>query len=360
MLSGNKGEWSEPYALLKLLADRKLYLGGENFQKIKGLFYPILRVIKSEKNRLVEFSYLNNLIIVSNGKILLEIPIIEFVENAKICFEKIKAIKSKKGSFNIPEIEKFLNSISIKELKTKAKLKNDITIEIQDSKTIISPLLGFSVKSQLGGPSTLVNASGVTNFTFLLLGNSLKEADILLVNNTTKFSDKFVLLDKLGVSLEFERVENEIFRSNLQTIDYNFDKILSEMLVFFYSNNSSESNVVKIIDKVSSKNTFNYDLKINSSMYELIMKKFLTDYALGMRASEVWKREYEATGGYLIVKDDGEIICYHFYFTKSFEDYIYKNTKLETPDPSKHKFGKIYKQDGELKIKLNLQVRFIK
>ena len=35
-------------------------------------------------------------------------------------------------------------------------------------------------------------------------------------------------------------------------------------------------------------------------MYEMIMKKFLTDYALGMRAAEVWKRNYQATGGYLI------------------------------------------------------------
>lgn len=360
MLKGNKGEWSEPYALLKLLADGKLFLGGENFKKIKGLFYPILKVIRHEKIRSVEFSYYNSLVIISNGKVLLKVPISDFVKNAKLCFDRIKKSNTKTGSFGIPEIEKFLTTISIKKLKAKSKLKNDITIQIVDSKTFISPLLGFSVKSQMGGPSTLVNASGVTNFTFILSENSLNKKDISKVNNTKKFSEKFRMLDELGVSLKFEKVEHRIFRSNLQTIDSNFDQILSELLILFYSNTLNENSVAKLVNKVSSMNKFEFDLETNSSMYELIMKKFLTDYALGMRASEVWKREYEATGGYLIVRDDGEIICYHFYFAKNFEDYIYKNTKFEAGSPSKHHFGKIYLQDGFLKIKLNLQVRFTK
>jgi type II restriction enzyme len=91
----------------------------------------------------------------------------------------------------------------------------------------------------------------------------------------------------------------------------------------------------------------------------MIMKKFLTDYALGMRAAEVWRRNYQAAGGYLIVKDDGELLCYHFYFAKNFEDYLYNNTKLETPD-SRNNFGVIYSEGGTQKMKLNLQIRFIK
>ena len=51
MLRGNKGEWSEPYALLKLLADGKLYLGGENFEKVKGIFYPIIKVLRHGRQR---------------------------------------------------------------------------------------------------------------------------------------------------------------------------------------------------------------------------------------------------------------------------------------------------------------------
>ena len=49
MLTGNIGEWSEPYALLKLLADGKLFLGDENSEKIEEISYPILQISRHEK-----------------------------------------------------------------------------------------------------------------------------------------------------------------------------------------------------------------------------------------------------------------------------------------------------------------------
>jgi type II restriction enzyme len=361
MLTGNKGEWSEPYALLKLLADGKLYLGDENFNKVKGIFYPIIKVLRHEKDRAVDFTIQDKLIIVSNGKLLFKIPIVQFIANAKTCFEKIKSAKKGKGSFEIPEIETFLSSFSIPTLKAKSKLKNDITIQVSDPNTFLSPALGFSIKSQLGRPSTLLNASKATNFSFLIKGKVLEKNQISQIKNANEFSEKLKLLKSFGARLEFEKVDNEIFQSNLQTIDYNFDRILSEMLVLFYENDvASENTVKKFIATITKKNSIGYNLNINSSMYEMIMKKFLTDYALGMRAAEVWKRNYQATGGYLIVKDDGELICYHFYFTKNFEDYLFNNTKLETPDPDRHKFGEVYLEKGQQKMKLNLQIRFIK
>ena len=361
MLTGNKGEWSEPYALLKLLADGKLYLGDENFNKIRNVFYPILKVIRHEKDRLVEFSLEDHLIVVSDGILLFKVPIYNFLANTKICFEKIKGAKKGTGSFEIPEIEEFLASFSIVTLKAKSKLKNDITIQVTDPNTFLSPALGFSIKSQLGRPSTLVNASGATNFSFSIIGKVLTKEQILQIDGSREFSLKLQLLKSFGARIEFDKVDNEIFHSNLQTIDFNFDKILAELLVLFYTNNiPSENTVKKFIAIITHKNSIGYNLSVNNSIYEMIMKKFLTDYALGMRAAEVWKRNYQATGGYLIVKDDGELICYHFYFTKNFEDYLFNNTKLDTPDPARHKFGSIYIENGEQKMKLNLQIRFIK
>jgi len=361
MLKGNKGEWSEPYALLKLLADGKLYLGDENFNKVKVLFYPIIKVLRHEKERSVEFSIQTKLIIISDGKLLFKIPIVQFINNAKTCFDKIKTAKKGKGSFEIPEIEKFLASFSISTLKAKSKLKNDITIQVSDPNTFLSPTLGFSIKSQMGRPSTLLNASGATNFTFIIKDKILIKDEINKIKTVKLFSEKLRLLNSFGADLEFEKIDNEIFHSNLQTIDYNFDKILAEMLILFYKNDvASENTVKKFIEFITKRNTIGYNLKINSSMYEMIMKKFLTDYALGMRAAEVWKRNYQATGGYLIVKEDGDLICYHFYFTKNFEDYLFNNTKLETPDPERHKFGEVYLENKQQKMKLNLQIRFIK
>lgn len=361
MLTGNKGEWSEPYALLKLLADGELHLGDADFNKISSIVYPILKVIRHESNRDVDFSVDDDIIIVSDNGKQFEIPIQQFIEKVKICFEGIKRNSKGTGSFEIPEIENFLNSFSITSLKAKSKLKNDITIQVSDPNTFLSPALGFSIKSQLGRPSTLVNASGATNFTFLVVNKKLNSDEINEINNERLFSNKMRKLRSFGAELEFEKVDNQKFESNLQTIDFYFSKILAELLLLFYSNDIPTRNTIKnFIDEITAKNPLGYNLNINSSMYELTMKKFLTDYALGMRASEVWKREYQATGGYLIVREDGELICYHFYFTKNFEDYLFNNTKLETPDPDRHNFGFVYEENGEQKMKLNLQIRFIK
>lgn len=373
-LKGNKGDWSEPYALLRLIADGKLYLGGNNYNKIKGKFYPIIEVIRNEKNRKVKFSYNKNNVEVKDGKKTYTIPINDFIKNADYCFVSIKAgapkakknannktAKSNKGAFEIPVIEKFLNSFSIKTLKAKSQLKNDINVKINDPKTFLSPELGFSVKSQLGRPSTLVNSSVPTNFTYTVVNKVLSNTEIQQIEALEYYSDKLELLKKFGAKLEYDQVENETFRSNLQTIDFYFDKILAEMVLMYYENNIPGNNRVdKFIKRITKANPLNYNLKVNNLMYELMMKKFLSDYALGMRAAEPWKRNYQATGGYLIVKDNGELICYHFYFAKTFEDYLFNNTKLDTGD-DRNDFGKIYTDNnGVQKMKLNLQIRFLK
>ena len=41
MLTGNKGEWSEIYVFLKLLADGKLYSADENLEIIENIYYEI-------------------------------------------------------------------------------------------------------------------------------------------------------------------------------------------------------------------------------------------------------------------------------------------------------------------------------
>ena len=48
-LTGNKGEWSEIYALFKLLGDGVVYAGDQNLNKIQDLFYPIIMILRQEK-----------------------------------------------------------------------------------------------------------------------------------------------------------------------------------------------------------------------------------------------------------------------------------------------------------------------
>lgn len=352
----NKGEWSETYAILKLVSEKQLHLGNYNLEKIKDYFLPIISVIKNEKNRQINFSYENELIIISNGNEIFRENISEFIKYSKICFD---AIKIGKGSFPIPEIEDFLNSFSVGVSKEKATNKSDVVIEINDPNTFVSVPLGFSIKSQMGSPSTLVNASGPTNFTFQLLCKNLSEEFIEEFNLIENFAGKFKLLESQNIQLQYSKMDNRIFRSNLESYGRDFDKILAEMLILFYKNDNSKNNsVFKFLEIITKNNPVNYDLETNDERYFFLMRHFLYDYALGMRAGEIWKQNFQASGGYIIVKKDGEIVCYHFYFRNEFETYLLQNTKFETPSTSRHKFGEILKIDSDYFIKLNLQIRF--
>ena len=41
-VSANKGDWSELYAHIRLLADGVVYSGDENYRKIEDEFFPII------------------------------------------------------------------------------------------------------------------------------------------------------------------------------------------------------------------------------------------------------------------------------------------------------------------------------
>ena len=61
-----------------------------------------------------------------------------------------------------------------------------------------------------------------------------------------------------------------------------------------------------------------------------------------MTPSKVWNGIYDATGGYLVVKENGDVLCYHIYNRNQFEDYLFQNTKLDTASTSRYEFGEVY------------------
>jgi len=360
MKTYNKGEWSEPYLLLKLIVDQQLNIGTDNFEKVEGIFYRIVKILHHEKTKSTEFTFDGNLVIIRSSEESFKVPIKHFVKICKSTLAKISAEKSRKGSFAIPELIDFLKTINITEVKAKSTLKNDITIQFEDPKTFISPTLGFSIKSQLGRPSTLLNASGATKFVYTISRN-LSELQISQLENQKLFSEKFRLLEEFGVDIKYEDVLNPKFKINLQSIDYNFPKILSDIVLLHYKNDDSKKNqIIHFAEEITSRNEFKYDLELNSEIYQMIIKRFLVEYALGMKADEIWKRDFQADGGYLVIREDGEVVCYHFYFIKQFENYLFKNTKLETPSKRRYKMTEIYEENGQQKFTLTLQVRFIK
>lgn len=359
MIAGNKGEWSEIYTLFKLLGDKQLFLGNKEIEKLEGIVYPILRILRTENNGDFEYSIQDEIILISGGEEVLKIEISEFKKKAKFLLEKIK--ENKERTFSVPEIQEFMQSINCISLKASSTAKTDITIVVHDQRTNQQPTLGFSIKSQLGSPSTLLNAGKTTNFIFKISNTKFTSSqieDINLISSRSKIMDRInVVLDSNG-QFDFVKTEKQVFSNNLILIDSKLPEILSQIVYEFYS--SKKSSILDLVENTNSKNPLNFDVSNEHKFYEYKIKRFLTDIALGMMPSKVWTGQYDATGGYLIVKENGDILCYHIYNRNEFENYLFNNTKLDTASSSRHDFGSVYEENGELYFKLNLQIRFVK
>jgi hypothetical protein len=364
MITGNKGEWSEIYALFKLLGDKQLLLGNKEIEKLEGLVYPIIKILRTESNGDFEYSIKDEIILISGNKEVLKIPISEFRDKALFLLNAIK--KNRERTFSVPEIEEFMQSINCISLKASSSAKTDITIIVHDQRTNQQPQLGFSIKSQLGSPSTLLNAGKTTNFIYEIEGNLNKDEiahiNSLVVKRGNKYSADLrgrveAIKDK-NCKFKFLKAERKVFSNNLVLIDSRLPEILSQIVLDFYS--SKSSHMTDLVKSVSNKNPLNFDVENEHQFYEYKLKRFLTDVALGMMPSKVWTGQYDATGGYLIVKENGDVLCYHIYNRNEFEEYLLNNTKLETASSSRHEFGEIYNKSGEFFFKLNLQIRFIK
>lgn len=364
MITGNRGEWSEVYTLFKLLGDKQLFLGDKDIERLEGIVYPIIKILRSENNGNFEYSIKDEIILISGNEQVLRVPIKEFKAKALHLLEAIK--ENNETTFSVPEIENFMQSINCISLKAGSSAKTDITIVVHDQRTNQQPALGFSIKSQLGNPSTLLNAGKTTNFIYKING-SIEPSEVNRINSLNVKRGKRESADIKGrvnavlqnsCTLNFHKTQRQVFSNNLVLIDSLLPEILSQIVFDFYS--SEFSHLTDLVEIIADKNPLNYNVENEHKFYEYKIKHFLTDVALGMMPSKVWTGEYDATGGYLIVKENGDVLCYHIYNKNEFEDYLLNNTKLETASSSRHGFGEIYTVNGDLYFNLNLQIRFIK
>ena len=359
MLTGNKGEWSEIYTLLKIISEKNLFAGDSDLNKIESLIFPIIKILRDESNGTYEYAYDSDLVIIKGNEEEFRIPISQFQEKAVLLLSKLKETTS--ATFSISKIETFINSFNCVSLKAKSSVKSDIRIVIHDQRTGTTPELGFSIKSQLGGASTLLNAGKTTNFIYEIEDTILSDNQIVEINeidSRSKIKDRIEKIKDFSGKLSFIQTESSIFGNNLTLIDSALPKILAEIIYLFFT--SYHSKTKELVGDISTINPLGFNLETNHPFYSYKIKRFLTDVALGMMPSKVWTGELDATGGYLVVKEDGEILCYHIYNRNEFEDYLLNNTKLETASSTRHDFGVVYKADTKQFFKLNLQIRFLK
>ena len=211
MNKGNRGEWSELLVFLKLLSEGKLYAADSKLNKLNNIYYDIIKILREDSCENKEYYY-DSIIKIksSNGELLEEIPVLEFKEKAEFLLEKIK---ESKGSFSIEGIEGFLKKIRISKIKSKSSKKRDISMIVHDPQAGYNPELGFSIKSRLGSPSTLLNAGKTTNFIYELEGVVLDDKEIEDINSFQFIKEKIEKIKSNGGILKYRNMSLSIFFS---------------------------------------------------------------------------------------------------------------------------------------------------
>lgn len=357
MLTGNKGEWSEIYVFLKLLAENKLFAADANLNAIPNIYYPIIKILREENNYKREYRINGNIkIFDGENNLLLDLPVSDFVYQSQKLFEKLKKTSGRSFAFN--DIESFLSSIDVCSLKALKTDKADIKLVVHDLNTGLHPKLGFSIKSMIGGSSTLFNPGETTNFIYEIAGEGRLDINkINAIETAPKIANRILAIKEKGSYLKFKKIQSNRLQLNMCLIDSDLPEIIAELLLIKYSS-SGGASLANLLRQLTTTNPLKFDLSEGHPFYEYKIKNFLTDSALGMTPSKIWMGQYDATGGIIIVKENGDLVCYHIYNRNEFQNYLINNTVLEQASTSRYKFGDLYKENGKIYLKLNLQVRF--
>lgn len=353
----NKGEWSELYAMLYLIVNRKLQIVDSELKIISNNTFEVAQIINEEKQGDVVFDFSDDGSYVIPNVFGTEQSPIEITEIHQIknqLFSSIISSGGAGGAFSLGNITNWLQQKGINTtFKAPANQKEDIILINYDSiQGRLTPELGYSIKSQLGSPATILNASAQTNFRYIV--RNLSQSDIIEINNINtreKLRDRITRIKDLGGIISFDGVESSIFDYNLQYIDTNFSFALAEALLSSYELGNKDLSYLFSISSVYP----------DIAMAQYKLKKFLAAVSLGMFPSIEWDGACSANGGILLVSKDSHVyVLDNIYNEKEVQEYLLRGTKLDSPSTTRYHMLelKIDPTSGEIFFTLNLQVRY--
>lgn len=368
----NKGEWAEFYVMLKLLGEGKLYTADKLLRKNYKSYLDILKIIRQEcENQVLEYIIDEEKSTVTikpqeSNTVFAIIPTSDFNENAKTLFD---GIKNEKGSSvsapnSVCDFAKVIyvskpKAPAVKALKKQFGGKNDIFIEVRDGQTAIVSIMGFSIKSKFGQNPTLFNAGSSSQYLYKLTGcndEMMTEFNAISENGGRGWAKCKEYLAIHAITMEFARTQNPIYANNLFLIRESMAKIMAWCVKDRLISGSDNHNVKETVERMAAENPLN--VPNPQVYYEKALKDFLIAGFTGMTAGNVWDGKEQVNGGYIVVMDDGDILCYHSNDREAFRDYLYRNTYFEYVSADKYVWSRILKIDGEYYLPLNVSVRF--
>lgn len=366
----NKGEWAEFYVLLKLLGDGRLYTADNLLRKNLNNYLDIIRVIRQELDTMPIDYVINEdsctVVIESHKEKLAEIPMTEFKSNAVQLFNGIKDLKgnSVPAPDSVCEFAKIIyvskpKAPAVKALKKMFGGKNDIFIEVRDGQTAIVSVMGFSIKSKFGQNPTLFNAGSSSQLLYKLSNCSqerMEEFNNISDGDNRGWSKCKTYLQTHGMSLSFVKAQNSIYDANMFLVRESMSKIIAWCMEDRLIHSTGDFEVKETTERMIKANPLS--VPNPEVYYEKAIKDFLMAGFTGMTAGKQWDGKEQVSGGYIVVMEDGDVLCYHSADREAFRDYLYRNTHFEYVSAKKYVWSYIFEDNNEYYLPLNLSIRF--
>lgn len=321
----NKGEWAEFYVMLKLLGEGKLYTADKMLKKKLDSYLDILKVIRQEyETQILEYIVDEKGAAVTikpqgSDEVFEVVPMRQFSENALTLFNSIKHAKgsSVAAPDSVCEFAQFIyvskpKAPAVKALKKLFGGKNDIIIEVRDGQTAIVSVMGFSIKSKFGQNATLFNAGSSSQFLFKLSNcndQTMVEFNAIKDGNGRGWSLCKEYLSSHNIGMEFDRTQYPTYGNNLFLVRESMAKILAWCVYDRLVVSSTGYGVMETVERMAEVNPLG--VPSPAIYYEKALKDFLMAGFTGMTAGNEWDGKEQVNGGYIVVMDDGDVICYH-------------------------------------------------
>ena len=378
ILRGNRGEWSEVYIFLKLLVDGKVFAADKNMRKIAERYLKILKIFREEiVGGKLEYFPGASVKIVHDGKnVCAPLP----VSDVSRCKDKIWSLmmNGPSGIIQDSDVQEFLHRMFVFKLKSPSEGNDyfggtqDIVMEVEDYKTGIASVVGFSCKSDFSSAATLFNASkDNTNFRFKVTGAMTDDIANQFNSMFDVRGDKKVIatarrmrfLKEKNCQLSFYGMVTPSAKRNLTMVcGSEAPVMIAEMLRHYYYDGEgglAYSPISGLVKWVSDNDIAGFEYENVGDVYWYKVSHLLYSMFTGMRLGKPWSGRSSVNGGYIIVRGDGEVLAYHTCIADEFMDFLVQRLALEQPSHARHLSMKIEKSEGgEYFVKLPLQIRF--
>lgn len=341
----NKGELSEIYAVMKLIHQRVVHYGDMQANSLP----QHIRVV-CLNNGATTLKLQDMYVEVVTEQSITQVALSDLL-SVNDLEALVTEIKQEKGTFSNPKIDTIVDTLQLSKTKGTSQDKADIYLTFEENQQRFEQQ-GIGIKSFLGASPTLLNASQATNFIYEIVGASLTDATIDEINQIetkSKIRDRIQAIQTQSAQLKFYACENAIYESNLRKVDSEMPMMLASALLRFFSMEGQKA--------LSS-----YPMSIaqagRASEVDIRLKDFVHHTMLGIFPTKAWDGQLTSVG-VLIVKQDGSIVFYHLNQINMLKDYFYHHAFFDTPSSTRHRFGLIYREQGKLLFKLNLQLRLM-